>query len=67
MGKFIKNILYYTGRGVPSEIMARTNILTPLQESDIPNAREAKTLYETVYSRRLTEENPFVEDRPGGN
>ena len=41
-----KYILYYTGRGVPSETMARTNILTPLQESDIPNIREAKALYE---------------------
>ena len=47
--------------------MARTNILTPLQESDIPNTRETKALYERVYSGRLTEENPFGEDPFGGN
>ena len=47
--------------------MAGTKILTPLQESDIPNAREAKALYERVYFGRLTDENPFAEDRLGGN
>ena len=51
----------------PSEIIARTNILTPLQEWDIPNAREAKAFYERVYSRRLTEENPFGKDPLGEN
>ena len=41
--------------------MVGTNILTPLQESDIPNAREAKSLIERVHSGRLTEEHPFGE------
>ena len=47
--------------------MARTNILTPLQESDIPSARETKALYERFYSGRLMEENPFGDDPHGGN
>ena len=34
---------------------------------DIPNAREAKALYERIYSGRLKEENPFGEDSFGRN
>ena len=47
--------------------MARTNILTSLQESDILNGRQEKTLYERFYSEKLTEENPFDEDPLAGN
>ena len=33
----------------------------------MPNARQAKELYERAYSGRLTEKNPFGEDPLGGN
>ena len=44
----IKSICSFLRRGVPSQIKDRTNILTPVHDSDLPDSRNAKAFYENT-------------------
>ena len=50
---------YISGRGVPNVIKQRTNNLTPLQETDIPDMNDAKNIYEQAYTGQLTDPHNF--------
>lgn len=56
---FYISILFIIGRGKPSTIKTETNVLTPLQEEELPSTQEAVEMYCQIYNGTLTLESPF--------
>ena len=59
--------LSLTRRGLPFTIQERTNDLPHISETDLPLAREAKSLYEQTYNGQLTDEPQFGVDPLSGD
>ena len=59
--------LSLTRRGLPFTIQERTNDLPHISETDLPLAREAKSLYEQTYNGQLTDEPQFGVDSLSGD
>ena len=56
----IRSICSFVRRGVPSQIKNKTNILTPVHDSDLFNSRNAKALF--TYRGRLMDVITFDRD-----
>ena len=52
----------FLGRGVPSQIKYRTNIHIAVHDSDLPDSKNAKALYENTYRGRLMDVSRFSRD-----
>ena len=56
------NLFLLLGRGVTSQIKDRTNILILVHDSDLPDSRKSKALYENTYRWRLMDLSRFGRD-----
>ena len=53
---------FYTERGVPLVINARTTRTNPVGKLEIPNSQEAVVRYEQTHNGMLTNKHPFGQD-----
>ena len=56
------NVFFYTGRGVPLVIKARTTRTNPVGELDTPSFQEAVVQSEQTHNGMLADEHPFGQD-----